>query len=360
MRKNIIKLISIALIASVMLCACGNNTNDISKQKVEKYVELCDYTNGFDIQVEDAVRMSDEELEMYINYYLNYATYVATEADMIKDRPVKNGDLINLDYKGFKDGVAFEGGEAAGYDLEIGSGSFIPGFEEQLVGANPGDNFDITVTFPKEYAAKELAGAETVFNITVNYIYADDYNDKRAASLAESLGTTDVTDIESLGTFISDIVYQNSVNQYEQNVQYEIMNALSAQSTFKALPKKVVAIFETSISKSLEAAATSNGTDVDTYCTDNYGSTAAEIVEKYAEDTAREYVAAQVVANEQGLNPTDEELDEYINNDAETYGYEDAEAFMKDCGFTREDAKNDLMFGNVVDYLRSISRISAN
>lgn len=89
----------------------------------------------------------------------------------VEDRAVKEGDTVNIDYEGSLDGVPFEGGKDQGHDLEIGSGSFIPGFEDQVIGHEKGEEFDINVTFPEEYHAKDLAGKEAVFHVTINDIH---------------------------------------------------------------------------------------------------------------------------------------------------------------------------------------------
>lgn len=89
---------------------------------------------------------------------------------VVKKSAAKDGDTVVIDYKGTKDGVAFEGGSADNYSLELGSGSFIPGFEEQLVGAKAGDSVDVKVTFPEEYQAEDLAGADAVFAVTVHEV----------------------------------------------------------------------------------------------------------------------------------------------------------------------------------------------
>lgn len=87
-----------------------------------------------------------------------------------EDGAVENGDTVNIDFDGYVDGEQFEGGQADGYDLEIGSGSFIPGFEDQLVGVKTGEEKDVVVTFPEEYHAEELAGKEATFKTKVNEI----------------------------------------------------------------------------------------------------------------------------------------------------------------------------------------------
>ena len=86
----------------------------------------------------------------------------------IEDRPAAIGDTVNLNFEGFSDGVAFEGGKGEAVDLELGSGSFIPGFEDQVVGHSTGDEFDVNVTFPEEYHATDLAGKPAVFKTRIN------------------------------------------------------------------------------------------------------------------------------------------------------------------------------------------------
>ena len=88
----------------------------------------------------------------------------------VEDRPVKDGDTAVIDFEGFVDGVAFEGGKGENYPLVIGSGSFIPGFEDQLIGKNSGDEVDVNVTFPEEYNAKDLAGKDALFKVKINEI----------------------------------------------------------------------------------------------------------------------------------------------------------------------------------------------
>ena len=93
----------------------------------------------------------------------------------VEDRAVENGDIAVIDFEGFADGVAFPGGKGEGYDLEIGSGSFIPGFEEQLIGANKDSEVEVNVTFPEEYHAPELAGKAAMFKVKVHEIKTREY-----------------------------------------------------------------------------------------------------------------------------------------------------------------------------------------
>ena len=119
------------------------------------------------IQVEKApIEVTDEEIEALVNKEREANSRTVT----VEDRAVQKGDIATIDFEGFVDGVAFDGGKGENYDLEIGSNTFIPGFEDQLVGAEIGKELDVNVTFPEEYGAKELAGKEAVFKCKVNGI----------------------------------------------------------------------------------------------------------------------------------------------------------------------------------------------
>ncbi|MDT4037063.1 trigger factor, partial [Staphylococcus hominis] len=131
---------------------------------VEPEVKLGDY-KGLEIEKQDS-ELTDKDLQDAIDHSLGHL------ADMVvkEDGAVEEGDTVNIDFDGYVDGEQFEGGQADGYDLEIGSGSFIPGFEDQLVGVKTGEEKDVVVTFPEEYHAEELAGKEATFKTKVNEI----------------------------------------------------------------------------------------------------------------------------------------------------------------------------------------------
>ncbi len=131
---------------------------------VKPAVELGEYKG---IQVEKApIEVKDEEIEAQITKEREANSRTVT----VDDRAVAQGDIVTLDFEGFVDGVAFEGGKGENYDLTIGSNTFIPGFEDQLVGAEIGKELDVNVTFPEKYGAKELAGKAAVFKCKVNGI----------------------------------------------------------------------------------------------------------------------------------------------------------------------------------------------
>ena len=131
---------------------------------VKPEVELGEY-KGIEVEKQDTAA-TDEEVSAEIDKERENNSRAIT----VEDRPVQDGDMTVIDFEGFVDGVPFEGGKGTDYPLTIGSGAFIPGFEEQLIGAELGKEMEVNVTFPEEYHAKELAGKPAVFKCTVKEI----------------------------------------------------------------------------------------------------------------------------------------------------------------------------------------------
>lgn len=174
------------------------------------YVTLPD-TENFTLS-DDATTVSDSDIDNYIsnNILSNYKT-----TNEITNRAAENGDTVNIDFAGSIDGVAFDGGTGSDYDLTLGSGTFIDGFEDQIVGHMPGETFDVNVTFPDDYQATNLAGKDAVFATTLNYINEDvtpDLTDDWVSSnLAESMGMNNVAELK---TFVSNsLLFHQEANE---------------------------------------------------------------------------------------------------------------------------------------------------
>ncbi|MGM9966259.1 trigger factor [uncultured Rummeliibacillus sp.] len=158
-----------------------------AKVTVKPEVTLGDY-KGLEVTKQDTT-VTDEEIEQQLKeQQARLAELVVKE-----DGAVEEGDTAVIDFEGFQDGVAFEGGKGDNYSLEIGSGSFIPGFEEQLVGVKAGESKDVVVTFPEEYHAAELAGKEATFKVTVKEVKA-----KELPELDDDLASEIDAEVESL------------------------------------------------------------------------------------------------------------------------------------------------------------------
>lgn len=174
------------------------------------YVTLPDDVSALPLSKAD-IEPTETEIQTQIDTLLNqYAT-----TQNITGRAAQSGDTVNIDYSGAVDGVAFTGGTATGYDLTLGSHTFIDGFEDQIVGHMPGETFDVNVTFPDDYQATNLAGKDAVFATTLNYINEDvtpDLTDDWVSSnLAESMGMNNVAELK---TFVSNsLLFNQEANE---------------------------------------------------------------------------------------------------------------------------------------------------
>ena len=184
-KKLLATLLAVSMVIS--LCACNSEKEEQATETTEtaaeagtlsskdfnaaEYVTVGDYS-GLEVEV-DVVNFTDADVEKQFNeeveYYIEYSD-LFTYAEVTDRTTVEDGDFVNIDYVGKKDGVAFDGGTAQGHNLEIGSGSFIDGFEEGLIGHEVGETTTLNLTFPEEYHSEELAGAAVTFDVTINSI----------------------------------------------------------------------------------------------------------------------------------------------------------------------------------------------
>jgi trigger factor len=196
----------------------------ISGVNVSDYITLADYKN---ISIpEDEVAATDEEVDEDINSTLEEYEYVSDDTSL----EVADGDVVNIDYVGTVDGEEFDGGssDGEGYDLTIGSGTFVDDFEEQLIGAHPGDEVTVEVTFPDDYTSEDLAGKDAVFAVTINGItvtpeLTDDF-------VAENLDIEGVTTADEYRAYVANTFYEENLEDYLTNYVYE-------NSTVKSYPK---------------------------------------------------------------------------------------------------------------------------
>ena len=175
MKKHV--RLTLCCAAAVMLAAgCGKKSDTAEETTTaasETQAEITDKGEvtklgeykGMEVTKEDTTVTDDEVVTRIQNI-------LAANPEIIEitDRPAQEGDTVNIDYVGMKDGVAFDGGTAEGYDLELGSGVFIDGFEDGLIGANTGEERSLNLTFPENYGNADLAGQAVVFDVTVNKI----------------------------------------------------------------------------------------------------------------------------------------------------------------------------------------------
>lgn len=312
------KIVALGLIAGMLMttAGCGN-----------KYVTLGEYKN---LEVEyscSQTEVTDSDIEEKIS------TDLQEFAEKVTDKKYKaqNGDTVNIDYKGLKDGKAFEGGTAEGYDLKLGTNTFIDGFESGLVGCKIGEKRDLNLTFPENYNKSSLAGKAVVFKVTVNSI--------TTAPKLEDL--TDEFVAEKIEGFSTVKEYKESVKkelqeQLDENVAITKEDAAWAQVTsnakMKEYPEEDVKELVSLMEERYTQYANSYGVELDDFIQQT-GSTREEF-DKQVEEGAKQEVAsrliAQAIADKEKISVSDDEYKQGVKDYMEQYQYSSEEDLLKD------------------------------
>ena len=290
---------------------------------VNDYMELADYKNiEFTAEKEE---VTQEAIQAQIDMFLLSS---ATLEEVTDRDTVQEGDTVNIDYKGTRDGVAFDGGTAEGFDLEIGSGRFIKGFEEGLIGVKKGETVDLNLRFPEDYMNTDLAGAEVVFTVTVNKIQASvepQLTDEFVKGLAQT--DDDGNPIETVAQFedyIRHYLEEESDSAYRSAIQEEAMTYLIENSTFKEeLPPEMNTRLHDMITDVYSYYAAMYGVDLETFMNTYVGSETGDY-EKDLQDMTDRYqkqlMIIRSIAEAEGLTLTEQETEERIAELAESSG----------------------------------------
>ena len=266
------------------------------------------------------IEPTEDEVQSQIDSLLDQHSTTAE----VTDRAAANGDTVTIDYSGTVDGVAFTGGTYSGYSLKLGSGTFIDGFEDQIVGHNVGDTFDVKVTFPEGYSDSTdaegntlvLSGKEAVFSVTLNGISEEVQPELTDAWVDETLGTSnDLHSVEALRAF-----YQQQL--YQTNLQTAVMDYLLQNSTFGDIPKSVLDYQVTQCLNYYYTMGGHYGYELDAFVQmmgyDNADAMLAALADNI-ESYAKEALVYQAVAEAMELAPTQEQIDAYSAY-TDTYG----------------------------------------
>ena len=306
------------VLAAVLLAGCGSGSGEkagsLDTVDPAKYVTLGEY-KGLTVEAEDTT-VSDGDIDSYIQDALSSHG----EMKEVTGRAAKLGDTVNIDYVGTKDGVAFEGG-TGNYDLELGSGSFIPGCEEGVVGMEIGETKDLELTFPEDYGNADLAGAETVFTVTVNSISEDslpELTDEFVQSLDNGAGTVD----EYRENVRAELTEQNEssakANQEADLMKLAVDNAKCDESS---LPEWLVSQNATEFKSSTESFVTQYGMTMDDYLTQTGSDleTFESEAEEYGKEKAKSDLVTLAIAKAEGIEVTDKEIEDYYTKYASDY-----------------------------------------
>lgn len=317
----------------------------LKQVKVEDYVTLGDYS---DLSVTvDAQEANDENAYNLLNSI--YVLYVGAENGGIQDRAVENGDTVVIDFEGKMDGVAFDGGTAKGCDLTIGSGSFIAGFEEGLIGVMPGETVDLNLSFPDPYPNNlDFSGQPVVFTVTVQFIRParielQDMQDEVAAAVAvNEIGDPEIDTVEKLYAYIMEYLEE----EYQSAFQQSVLTLVLDRCDFKELPEPMTAYYRQAFMNYYEMMF---GGDPTWYFYMYYGLDYQEFIDKAVEESVQQNLAFQAIADRENLNVDDEELQEKLLEYAKEAGFETVEEYVADTDM--EEWRDSLMNRKVMDFL---------
>lgn len=342
-------VLSLAL-GMTMLTGCGKKVDGVDQQgMIDKYAAYCDLPDYKGLEyTETKSTVTDADVRNKIDSLLQqYATKT-----QVKEGTVADGDNVNIDFVGSIDGVEFEGGNSngAGYDLTLGSGSMIPGFEDGIVGHKVGETFNIKATFPENYGKDELNGKEADFKITINYLTQTELPEYNDAFVASYTDATSILEYE-------DSVRKDLVEQYEQSDKNQnesaIMQVLVEKTTYNEYPQQEMQdLIDKSIAQQ-EQAASSYGYSLGDYVTARYGFSDEDSFRQYiqglAEDYIKEKIAVCAVAKDTGITVTKEEVDNYKKKIMDYYSYEDESKLEEN--YSSEDIVYYALAEKVVDFL---------
>lgn len=327
MKKKWAGMLGFCLLAAA-LTGCGEEQGKLSELKTDKYVTLGEY-KGLEVTLASP-KVTDAHLENYINYVLtNRAKLVE-----VTDRPCQEGDTVRIDYEGKIDGETFEGGAAQEFDLELGSGTFIPGFEEGLVGAEIGETRDLNINFPDPYTnSPDLSGMPVVFTVTVNKIQEKELPELDDA-LVQSLDVGCST-VAEYRDYVYDLLNDDATATYERNLEDSLVQQAMAACEFKEPPEWLVDEYYEGIVRQLNSYATMSNMDFNTFITQAQGLTMEAFEEQArmgAAQSARESVMLQAIANKEGVTVTEAEVQAAMEADAQKGGYDSVETFKEVVG----------------------------
>ena len=287
---------------------------------VEECVELGEYL-GLTLEPIE-VTVTDGEVDMTIeNYVQSNGLY-----DELTEGTVEEGDIANIDYEGKKDGVAFDGGTSEGYDLEIGSGTFIAGFEEGLIGVAIGDTVDLNLTFPEQYGNADLAGQEVVFTVTVNSVKRmPEINDEIASKLSEG-------EYDKLEEY-RESVRKDLANQM-RDVQGELVTKIVEGCARIEVPDDLLDFYVQDEIAYAEQMYAYYGMALEDVVV-SYGMTMEDYTEQVRQsvtENLERQLVVEAVAKAENIELTDDELQEEAQRLAEQYGYGTAENLLAVAG----------------------------
>ncbi len=269
----------------------------------------------------------------------------------VTDRAAQNGDIVNIDFVGTVDGVKFDGGEAEGFDLTLGSGQFIPGFEDQVVGMNIGDKKDVNVTFPENYQAEALKGKAAVFAVTLNKIQGKELPELTDEFIKEATGSETVADYKAKTKERLQAQADRRANDQTEN---SILEAIAANAEVE-IPQAMIEREIDGLVQKFEYQLMYQGLKLQDYL-DFLKVTNAEFRKNYAEQAEKnvksQLIISQLIKDEK-IEATEEEVDAKVAEQAASVN-KTAEEYKKNMDPRQFDyIRNDIIITKLFDMLKA-------
>ena len=268
-------------------------------------------------------KVTDEDVEHELGHMQEHNSRLIS----VEDRPVEKGDIANINFEGFVDGVAFEGGKAENHDLEIGSNTFIPGFEDQIIGMKIDEEKDIKVKFPDEYFSKDLAGKDATFKVKVNEIK------KKELPILDDEFAKDVSEFDTLKE-LKESIKEKQQKQNDERAKYETQDAVIkavCENVKVDIPSGMIETETENMLKDMEQRLAYQGLKLDQYL-QMMGKTREEMQKEYepqAVEAIKSRLALEAVIKAEKIEVADVDVDEKIKEMAKNYGRENDEEFLK-------------------------------
>lgn len=340
MKRKIVSLLAMVMAGAVLLTGCqGSSKIETEDVTISKY-------KGVEVEKAEKTEVTDETVDAYIESDLQSKT---TEKE-ITDRAVQDKDVAKVDFVGKIDGVEFEGGSAQDYSLNIGSGQFIEGFEESVIGHNIGDTYDWSGKFPDGYQNPDYAGKDVVFTITVKGISEQEVpklNDKFVKSVSKKSKT-----VKEYKAEVKKQLEEDAAVTYKETLGSSVWQEVLKNTKVKKYPKKKVKELTDSLVQSYKSAAEYYQLDYETFISQQMGGTVEEFekqVDNAAKSSVKQQMATEAIAEKENIKLTDEKFEEELEKLAKSYGYESAKALKETA--EEEDLKDVALSNLVRDFL---------
>ena len=335
--------------------------NDVD---IDSLVKLGEY-KGITLDLKKT-EVTDEDVENS----LNSAYSQNPNMKEVTDRAIESGDTANIDFVGkYADTKEeFQGGTGQGYDLVIGSGSFIDGFEDGLIGVKTGETVDLNLTFPEDYGAADLAGKDVIFTVTVNSIKVADT--EPSDEWVKGLGLEDVENMDQFRAHLREELEADADTQYKEDLKNAAVEMVADNATVDEIPEKLYNRYYIQIVDSLKSyvqqIANTYGVQVSeteyvqTVMQNNgLTGTPEDYLNDLANQQTKRIMVLQAVANKEGIEVSQETIDKYIQEDYDNYfksSYGTIDEFK--ATFDTEDYREQIMAEQVADFLLENANIA--